>query len=351
MKELFSKRLKAARKMRGLSMDELVNRMQGIVSKQSISKYEQGKMMPGSSILIAISKALQLPVDYFFRKGIEIEQINFRRDERLPSRSTEEMVYMAQDKVERYLIIEDLLAISSTFKNPLGKRLITLPEDAEEAAKTLRSKWSLGIHPIFSVYEMLESAGAKVLEFDAGNESVLGFSTLVNHNIPLIVVNSTNTTIERKRFTALHELAHLLLSFPSDLPEDKKERLCHRFAGAVLCPASVLYNEWGHHRTAFTLNELISLKVRYGISISAIVHRAVDLKIITNTYYNQIYDQCIHQNLLETGWGTYPIAEHTDRFERLLQRAVAEEIISLSRAAELSNEKLGEYREKLKFVV
>lgn len=351
MKDIFSTRLKMARLMRGLSMDELSARMQGMVTKQSISKYENGKMMPNSAILLAISKALQLPIDYFFRESAHIAQIDFRVDERMPAHSSAHMVALAQDKVERYLMLEDLLAINSVFKNPLRRCKIETLDDAEKAAEMLRQKWHLGDYPIFSVYEMLENVGVKLLEFETGESHILGFSTLVNRNIPLIVVNlSANTTIERKRFTALHELGHLLLNISEALSDDERERLCHRFAAAMLCPSAVFFTELGRRRSAFALDELISLKRRYGISVSAIVHRAKDLKVISIAYYNQIFNQRIHQNLLEVGWGTYPFPEHTDRFERLLQRAAVEQIISMSRAAELANEKLGDYRENLNVV-
>ena len=221
MDRIFSMRLKMARLMRGLSMDELCERMNGIVSKQSISKYEQGKMFPNSVVLGAIGDALNLPIDYFFRESLRIEHINFRIDNRIPASSASQMVAVAKDKVERYLILEDLLAVNSDFKNPLKKMKIKTMEDVEKGAELLRQKWNLGMFPIFSVYEILESMGIKVVEFEAGNAHVLGFSTFVNRKIPLLVINLTaNTTVERRRFTALHELGHLLLNFEDTLSDD-----------------------------------------------------------------------------------------------------------------------------------
>ncbi len=63
----FSKRLKSARIMAGWSMDVLCDKMEHIVSKQSISKYENGKMMPDSSVLLALADTLGVDPDYFFR--------------------------------------------------------------------------------------------------------------------------------------------------------------------------------------------------------------------------------------------------------------------------------------------
>ena len=67
MKQVFSQRLKSARMMRGLSMDDLRLKMGNMISRQAISKYEKGLMMPESTVLIAIANALGVSVDYFFR--------------------------------------------------------------------------------------------------------------------------------------------------------------------------------------------------------------------------------------------------------------------------------------------
>ena len=76
MKQIFSQRLKSARLMNGLSMDNLCEKMNHIVSKQSISKYEKGIMMPDSTILIALSKALNVSVDFFLRPyNVTVEDI------------------------------------------------------------------------------------------------------------------------------------------------------------------------------------------------------------------------------------------------------------------------------------
>lgn len=348
MRNIFPDKLKTARLMRGLSLEALSIRMEGRVSKQALSKYETGKMQPSESVLERLAEALQLPVGYFFRRGVLVSRINFRTDSRMPAHSTGQMVSTAQDLMERYLRLEDSLSLPSSFVNPLRSLRIASSDDVEKAADRLRTKWQLGCFPIFSVYEMLESVGVKLIEFDAGVSHVMGFSTFVNKDIPLVVVNlSANATVERKRFTALHELGHLLLNFASDLDESRCERLCHLFAGAVLCPSSVLYKELGNVRTSLTLNELVSLKNRYGISVSAIVHRAKDLSVISPQYYNDIFNNHIHANPMERGWGGYPIPEHTDRFERLLMRAVAEGYLSLEEAAELVNEKLEVYEKKL----
>ncbi len=55
MKNIFSKRLKSARLIKGYSMQDLAVMLN--VSKQMVSKYENGKSIPDSSGLIKMAKA------------------------------------------------------------------------------------------------------------------------------------------------------------------------------------------------------------------------------------------------------------------------------------------------------
>jgi len=348
MNKIIPQKLKIARKMRGYSMEKLSKQMQGMVSKQSISKYEQGRMQPSDEVLSALSKVLNLPLTYFFKQGVKIGEINFRKDLRLSAKSIEQLVGLAHDKIEHYLDIEEILNISYQAPNPIQHLIIRSVEDVEMAAKQIRLQLQLGESPIFSVYDMLESKGVKLLEFESGCEAVMGFSCWVNDTIPLVVINlSTNHTTERKRFTAIHELGHLFLRFSDEIDEDMRERFCNYFAGAVLCPSGIIRKELGESRKLLTLDELISLRNRYGISVAAAVHRAKDLGIISDSYYNDIFNHHIHLNRMEEGWGRYPIEEHTDRFERLVHRYVAEGYMSVNEAAHYVKEKPKEYKRKL----
>ena len=77
---MFGERLKRARIKAGLSMKDLVNIADNIVSKQSISQYENNLKNPSSTVLIALANALSVGVDYFFRNvNVNIGEVNFRK--------------------------------------------------------------------------------------------------------------------------------------------------------------------------------------------------------------------------------------------------------------------------------
>ena len=66
-------------------MDQLVFNIGGIITKQAISKYENAKMMPNSTILIALATALDVDIDYFFRPftfDVHELKVSFRKKSR-----------------------------------------------------------------------------------------------------------------------------------------------------------------------------------------------------------------------------------------------------------------------------
>lgn len=344
MEDLFAQRLKNARVMRGLSMDELCEKMNAIISKQSISKYESGKMLPNSSVLLALSKALDVSTDYFFRCGICLEKVEFRKKSSLGKKRETQITEIVRDHLERYILIEQIVSMNIPFSNPIHNYRINAVDDIETAVRELRKSWWIGMDSLPNIMELLEDKGIKIIEIEA-NDKFDGLSANVNGGtIPVIVVNK-QWPIERKRFTCMHELGHLLLNLPPELDEKSKEKYCHYFANAMLLPAEAFLREIGSKRRHLSMSELIPIKEYFGISISAILKRAYDLEVITDTCYKTFYISFLSKNRNERGLGNYHGSETSNRFMQLLYRATSEELISMSRAAEIANMKLADYRE------
>jgi Zn-dependent peptidase ImmA (M78 family)/transcriptional regulator with XRE-family HTH domain len=330
MLDLFGLRLKSARKMAGLSMEDLAQKMGKIITKQAISKYEKGEMKPSSETLIKLAKALDVKPDYFLRTiKIELSALEFRKKSKLSIKKENSLKQRAIDYLERYLELEEILNIKPSFENPISESKINDQDDIEAASKKLREEWDLGLSPICNLLETLEEKGIKVFEV-IEKEDFDGLSASVG-NAYIIMINK-NMPLDRVRFTAAHELGHILCKFP---PES--EKLCHSFAGAFLLPKTILYRELGKKRNQITPWELKEIKEIYGISMQAIMHRALSLNIISKSYLENFQ---ISMNKM--GWKKkepieYQGKEESIRFKQLLSRAVAEGIISFSKAAALAN--------------
>jgi Zn-dependent peptidase ImmA (M78 family) len=97
-------------------------------------------------------------------------------------------------------------------------------------------------------------------------------------------------------------------------------------------------------RNYIYINELIPIKEYVGISIRAIVHRLKELEIITDSYY-QRWMIWLSKNYGQKGEpGKYVGEEKSKLFNQLVNRALAEELISLSKAAALWNVSINQLR-------
>lgn len=342
----FAERLRSARKMSGLSMEKLADKAGGIVTKQAISKYEKGKMQPSSEVLVAMVRALDIKIDYFFRTTkVNLSGLEFRKKSKLSKTDEERIKHQTIDFLQRYVELEELLNIKTNFENPLSKTSITSFEDVDLAAKELREAWELGNGPIPNLIELLEEHEIKVYEVDI-EKNFYGLSGIVkNLAIPVVAIKRSGDLV-RKRFTIAHELAHLLLDF-SSAPDELKEKLCHGFAGALLLPRKVLIQELGEKRNKITIWELKRIKGIYGISMQAIMARAKSLGIVSEHLYKSF---CVF--ISKKGWrkeepGEYAGKEKANRFEQLICHAVSEQVITFSKAAQLSNKSIEEFEKSI----
>ncbi len=347
----FPERLKSARLMNGLSLQALADRIDNRVTKQALSKYEQGQMMPSSEIVHLLSEALQVRPDYFFSETeVNFGMIEFRKLSKYPAKEKNRIMEITRDALRRYIELEEIVGVDSVLDNPLKNTTIqseTAQSDVEAAALQLRQAWNLGSGPIANVIELLEDHHIKVVEISS-DVALDGFSTYVNDEISVVVLNKDKLDDypDRKRWTALHELGHLLLSDLSTFAEKEKEKLCHYFAGALLFPEAVIKAELGERRTRLSLQELGALKQQYGISMQAIVYRAKELGIINEYYFKQFFFMFRQMGYKTEEPIKYYGYEQSTRFKQLLFRALAEEIISMSKAAALNNQKLAEFRQE-----
>ena len=333
---MFSERLKLARKRSGLSLRALSSAMGGIVSAQAIGKYERAEMMPSSTVIIALSEALEVSPSYLLSpSNVSLESVEFRKLASTRARERTAVEGKVLDHVDRYLQVEEILGIDTTRQDdPDGApyRISTL-EDAEEAATLLRMAWNLGGGPIPDMAELLEEHSIKVFKLSLAG-SVDGLSCRVRRvggDDVRVVVCSTEKSLERERFTLAHELGHMVLDIPSTVREEKA---CQRFAGAFLAPGEELIREVGRRRFNFGFGELIEIKHIFGISAAALVMRLRDLGIITEATLQSIFGG------IGRSWRTdepHPLkrTESPTRFRRLCLRALAENEISESKAAEL----------------
>ncbi len=228
--------------------------------------------------------------------------------------------------MERYLSIEAIVSSQNEFKMPDIKRQVVTFDDVEKIALDLRQAWNLGIDPIDDLVEMLECHGIKV-GIVPGADDFDALTLYANETMPIIVVKD-GVPGDRQRFSIAHELGHIILEIYLDWKDDQVEKASYRFAGAFLTPKPAVIQELGEKRQKLDLYELHLLKHKYGMSMQAWIHRAQDLGIIPGTVAVGMYKRFRANNWHRVEPGDPYPPEKLNRLERLVLRAMVEDVIS-----------------------
>lgn len=338
----FGDRLRLARARSGLSMAALAAKADDKITAQAINKYEKGEMMPKSSVLVALARALDVSLDFLMAaEVVALDGVEFRKRASATERDKAFVEAEVIDHVERYLSIEAVLSLpeeGSAFDR-IKPVTIERIEEAEQHAQKLRRDWNIGGDPIPSMTALLEERGVRVIEIE-GPEKFFGLTCRVRRPegrpaIPVIVRRHVN--VERDRFTVAHEVAHAVIAESGD---GRTEKAMDRFAAAFLMPADHLRNELGDLRSSLGYQELVRLKHLYGVSMMALIMRLKDLGIISEASLKNLYRSPARAWLKQEPEQLNPKGEigqleKPRRFESHVYRALAEGLISAVHAANL----------------
>jgi transcriptional regulator with XRE-family HTH domain len=345
---MIGERIKQSRIAAGLSMRELADRTGNYISAQVIHKYETGKSVPGSDVLIQLSQALGVKVEYFFRPDsvhVSLSAPAYRKRAALPQKALQSIQTRVAAQVERYLEMESLFPADRFAPVVLPDaelRSIRSSKDVESLAESLRNLWQLGIDPIENLTEVLEDRGLKIILLSA-EERFDGLSCWANETIPIIVAK-TDLSGDRHRSNLAHELGHLMIEAAHGIDEEKAAK---RFCGAFLAPAEAVYRELGRKRNTLDFAELKMLKKKYGMSMQQWIYRAKDLGIITESRAAGWFHLFRARNWHKCEPGAAVADERPVRFGMLALQAVAEGLISPARAAEFLGVPFDQFRKTL----
>ena len=320
--------------MRGLSLRDLGERAE--LSAQAISKYERGLDIPGSGSLLRLSRALEVPVEFFVRPQRVVEiRPEYRKRSSLSQKDQEALKASILDWLDRYLEAEEIRGLPGLeFELPAGfpQDVAALPE-IERATLDLPDAWKLGWDPIENLTELLEDREVRVGVFAAEPRfDACTFVAEVDGKALPVIASRQGVPGDRQRFSLAHELGHLMIRASGDLDV---EAAMNRFAGAFLVPESAARFELGGVRRSLDVHELHLLKHKYGLSMQGWIYRARDLGLLPETRAASLFRTFRIQGWHRREPGDALPAERPSRFERLVLQALAEDLLSETRAAEL----------------
>jgi Zn-dependent peptidase ImmA (M78 family)/DNA-binding XRE family transcriptional regulator len=329
-------RLSLARRRRGLTKVQLAKDT-GLTVK-SITDYESERTEPLPETVERLAAALNFPVSFFDAPDIpEItpEATTFRALSKLTAGKRDQALSAAT------LALDFHRWISARFRLPT----LNMPdhlggEDPERAAEILRAEWRLGEKPIPNMIHLLEAHGVRVFSLAEDYAEVDAFAAWDN-GIPFVFLNTFKSS-ERSRMDAAHELGHLILHRHGPTTRSREiEQEAKQFASAFLMPKSGVLSS---APTFPSMEQLISVKRKWKVSLAAIAFRLHDLDAITDWHYRSL---CI--DIARLGYRKSEPNEIERENSQLLRKVMATlrdegtSIVDIARALHLPTQELNAF--------
>lgn len=297
-RRLIPGRLRDARRAARMTQEELGLRSD--VTRQSISAYEAGSKVPDPITFNQIVEALGQPAAYFTSENRETFGVTsprfFRKVGPETLRRHEACSVLGEWFAQTAYYLDSFINYPKVnlpdvvAADPSGRYS---DEEIEAAAELTRKQWGLGLGPISNVVTLVEKSGVVTCHYEMTGEKVDAFS-FWNGARPFIFMASEKDAGVRRRFDVAHEAAHLILHRwieaeellnPKTLKAIEAE--ADRFAGALLMPRKSFPNEVYTAR----LDAFLDLKLRWRVSIQAMVYRCKNLDLIDDNQFTNLYKQ------------------------------------------------------------
>lgn len=276
-----SEQLKLARLASGFSLVDMGNAID--VTRQYAHRLENGSR-PSEDQIVKLAALLKVSENFFFKRRlapIESDECHFRS---LRS-STQTMKKMVMAQVEMFEV-NFIRPLSEEVEFPrvtimdIGHANIDNVDAIELIAEQFRREVGIGLGPVSNVIKLAEKMGAFVLSLHGVDEKIDGFSMFKDR--PIIVRNTAKDSPCRLRFDIAHEIGHLIMHQGVETGCRKTEEQANNFASALLIPRSSFQAEFPKMRGSyFNWDALEDMKVRWGVSLKAIIYRANKLGLIT----------------------------------------------------------------------
>ncbi|MFD7677031.1 ImmA/IrrE family metallo-endopeptidase [Streptomyces sp. NPDC060187] len=282
--------LALARESRGMTQADLaiaMSRLDGAnrVSQGYVSRAEAGRLQVKDDRLALYADALEYTPEMLCRTtdthGVGVGLVHHRKRASMGATSLRRI--HATLTLTR-LQVESLTA-PLTDLGTHGFRHIEVDDlDApEDAAATLREEWGISRGPIDDLVSAIEGAGASVVVRDLETADLDAVSQWPDGSPPLFLLNSTAPG-DRFRFSLAHELGHVVMhTEPGD--GRLQEQQADRFAAEFLMPHDAILPEL---KPGVDLQRLMGLKTRWGVSMAALIRRALSLGVVSEWQYRNL---------------------------------------------------------------
>lgn len=279
--EFNPERLTQARWFVGETRRALADKMG--VSPVAVAQWEARTAVPRPDHIEALSEVLAVPT-LFFSVGrpharLDASALHFRHFRQMSTVQRNravaytELVWELSNALEKRIRFPTLDLPGFT----AGELTRATPNDAFDAARSLRRAWGIGDGPISRVVRTIEQHGIIVSmgAFDADDAATIDAFSTTRLPRPMIVLSPHRADdVLRHRFAAAHELGHLVMHdecIPGDAVQEREADL---FAAEFLTPADQITSALPK---GGALDSLAAVSQAWGVSVESLLRRTKEV--------------------------------------------------------------------------
>ncbi len=360
---ILAENIRKYRLERGLSQTDAA-KTAGL-SRNAYLNLEAGRSEPRFSTLLQLANLFGVKLEDFFTPPRTLHSVRFRAHKQMTTR--DEILHRVGRWLDSYVELE--LITKQVCEFPVKKirgvaSRVKSGNRAEVAAQEARKAFGLNdTDAIRDICGLFEDKGIKVFAMSVKSDGFFGLSVGEEDGGPAVAVNTDERIpVERQIFTAAHELGHLILHLDAfnvnnSEEDERQEKEANLFAGCFLMPKTLFESEWEETRGLRFVDRVLKVKRIFNVSYKTVLYRVGE---VTNerqvwerfkTEYKEHYQKTlkfdeepdgIKGSILNHGAPARleprrldPADFMVDRLNRLVRKALEDQLISRSRAAEI----------------
>ncbi|MGX7826587.1 ImmA/IrrE family metallo-endopeptidase [Actinokineospora sp. 24-640] len=280
-------RLTQARVLAGHTKQELAQILK--VSPAAVGQYEAGITRPRADLVDRMSEVLGYPIG-FFAAGRPYARLDPSMAHFRSLRSTR-----VSEREKATSVVEQLWELTFALERRVELPPVDLPQidtaSPEATASVIRAAWGIPKGPLRHLIRTLEMHGIIVCVLSISNAEIARVDAFCTARLPrpiVILTPDRANDVFRHRFTAAHELGHLLLHSDVIPGDPEQEREADRFAAELLTPSAEIELELPKR---FRLSALEEISRVWGVSPESLVRRSRELDVISDVSARRAYQR------------------------------------------------------------
>src|ERR1022692_2682915 len=289
-------RLTQARRLAGLTKSAVAGHLG--VSAVAVGQWETGTHPPRPDHVGKLADRLGVPPT-FLAAGrpyaqLESSSAHFRSLRRTPARQRAMAVAFVEQVWELTHALEKRVQLPAVDLPGFSAGEISpevIAAGPVQAAQALRQHWDLGTEPIPYLIRTIEHHGLVVTLVPFAGTATATVDAFSTSHLPrpvIVLTPDRADDVYRHRFTAAHELGHLILhadAAPGDILQEKE---ADAFAAEFLTPGAVITPLLP---SRMDLSALDRLSKKWGVSVASLIYRCREVGTVSDPAYRRAYQR------------------------------------------------------------